>query len=145
MEPVPHHVQARHDPAGSQRQAGQRGDQRGGDEGEYAWGADILARGGVPYRDNFLQKPPGIVLIYWATFQLAGTGFVPIHAAAALALGCTAYLLYRIGLTVGGPGAGWLSGTLFLLAMLDRVDEVTAANGVLFMVLPVAGAALLLR
>jgi hypothetical protein len=32
------------------------------DEGEYLWAATLGARGGVPYRDAFLQKPPGIIL-----------------------------------------------------------------------------------
>jgi hypothetical protein len=32
------------------------------DEGEFLWAATIAARGGVPYRDVFLVRPPGIIL-----------------------------------------------------------------------------------
>ncbi len=42
------------------------------DEGEYAYAARITARGGAPYRDAYLQKPPVVVLLYRLAFGLFG-------------------------------------------------------------------------
>ena len=34
------------------------------DEGEYAYSANLLLTGSLPYRDSFLQKPPLIIYTY---------------------------------------------------------------------------------
>src|SRR5687767_1498631 len=49
------------------------------DEGEYAWAAHLLLSGGVPYRDTFLQKPPGIVLVYATIFRTIGRDIAAVH------------------------------------------------------------------
>lgn len=35
------------------------------DEGEYAYSAQLLREGGVPYKEAFMQKPPMIIYTYY--------------------------------------------------------------------------------
>ncbi|MBI4386280.1 MAG: glycosyltransferase family 39 protein, partial [Elusimicrobia bacterium] len=42
------------------------------DEGEYAYQARLLSEGGVPYRDAYNQKPPGVFFIYRVSYALLG-------------------------------------------------------------------------
>ena len=55
------------------------------DEGEYAYGAQEIARGYMPYKDTFCQKPPGIFAWYRLGFRLFGESVVGIHLTLALA------------------------------------------------------------
>jgi hypothetical protein len=56
------------------------------DEGEYVVAARTWARGGLPYRDAFSQKPPTIFLIYRAAAALSSSPESPRAAAAAAGL-----------------------------------------------------------
>jgi hypothetical protein len=70
------------------------------DEGEYAYIAQRLLTGEMPYRDAFDQKPPGVFLAYAGAFAILGQSVEAIHlfmyvwtAATALALfGCVGRL-----------------------------------------------------
>jgi len=42
------------------------------DEGAYAYMSDVINRGGLPYRDAFDHKPPGIYYLYNLSFKLFG-------------------------------------------------------------------------
>jgi 4-amino-4-deoxy-L-arabinose transferase-like glycosyltransferase len=42
------------------------------DQGAYAYIADLMMRGGVPYRDAWDLKPPGVYYVYQAAFWLFG-------------------------------------------------------------------------
>ena len=44
----------------------------GRDQGVFACGADILARGGALYRDCWDLKPPGVYYLYWLAISLFG-------------------------------------------------------------------------
>lgn len=44
----------------------------GRDQGAFACVADVIARGGVPYRDVWEMKPPGIFYLFWASFAVFG-------------------------------------------------------------------------
>src|SRR5712691_6347835 len=46
----------------------------GRDQGIYAAVADVMLRGGMPYRDAWDFKPPGIFVIYAATRAVLGSG-----------------------------------------------------------------------
>ena len=111
------------------------------DEGEYAWSADVLARGGLPYRDTFLQKPPGIFLIYRAIFLTLGTNAVAIHSALVANYLAITYLLYHLGSRVSGTREGGLWAALLLaLSLIDPVYEAAVAGTEAFMILPLVGA-----
>ena len=49
------------------------------DEGEYAYIAQQWLQGGLPYRDSFDQKPPGVHLMYVLIEALGGTTPAAIH------------------------------------------------------------------
>ena len=42
------------------------------DEGMYACVSDVIDRGGLPYRDAFDNKPPGIHYLYNISFKIFG-------------------------------------------------------------------------
>jgi 4-amino-4-deoxy-L-arabinose transferase-like glycosyltransferase len=111
------------------------------DEGEYAWAADVFECGGLPYRDTFMQKPPGIFLIYHVIFLAVGTNAAAIHAALVANYMAVAYLLYRLGWSVTGRREGGLWAALLLaLSLIDPAYEAGAAGTEAFMILPLVGA-----
>jgi hypothetical protein len=111
------------------------------DEGEYAWAADVFERGGLPYRDTFMQKPPGIFLIYRAIFLAVGTTAIAIHRVLVANYMAVAYLLYRLGWSVTGRREGGLwAALLFALSLIDPLYETGAAGTEAFMILPLVGA-----
>jgi len=42
------------------------------DQGAYAYIADLMMQGGVPYRDAWDLKPPAVYFVYWLAFSLFG-------------------------------------------------------------------------
>jgi 4-amino-4-deoxy-L-arabinose transferase-like glycosyltransferase len=42
------------------------------DQGAYAFIADLMMQGGVPYRDAWDLKPPAVYFVYWLAFSLFG-------------------------------------------------------------------------
>src|SRR5437762_6127687 len=59
----------------------------GRDQGIYATVADTVLRGGMPYRDVWDFKPPGIYVIYAATRHVFGPGQWAIRVVEVLGLG----------------------------------------------------------
>jgi hypothetical protein len=86
----------------------------GNDQSLYAYSAGRVLDGGVPYRDAWDQKPPGIVLVYALIRSLgrsdAAVGAADLAAAAAIAL-----LLVILGRRTVGEPAGWAAACLYLL------------------------------
>ncbi|HEY8666595.1 MAG TPA: glycosyltransferase family 39 protein [Tepidisphaeraceae bacterium] len=114
------------------------------DEGEYAHAADLLLGGRLPYRDTFLQKPPGIFLIYAGIFLTLGSGFVAVHVGLLLNYLAVGWLLYLLGKRIGGPSAGLWAAGLFYLSLFMPLYQSFAANTEAFMILPICAAMLLL-
>jgi 4-amino-4-deoxy-L-arabinose transferase-like glycosyltransferase len=110
------------------------------DEGEYAWGADQLAGGALPYRNSFLQKPPGIVLVYLIACVPFGLNTDVLRGVLILAYLGTAILLHRLGRKVGGPRCGQVAALVFTLCLMAPLYESNAANTEAFMLLPLTGA-----
>lgn len=87
----------------------------GGDQGLYAYVGQEIARGGVPYRDAWDQKPPAIHYTYAAMFGIWPNEAV-VAAADLIVAVAVAFLLVMIGRRLTGrPGAGEVSALLFLL------------------------------
>jgi hypothetical protein len=76
----------------------------GRDQGVFSWVGDVIASGGVPYRDAWEVKGPLLYYVFGALRALTGPGIVGIRAfdLVLLALG------YRATRQVGGPGAARL-------------------------------------
>src|SRR4030088_3758631 len=74
-----------------------------GDEAIYGSIAALLNTGGQLYGTGGVDnKPPGIFLVYAATFQFAGTyQMTAIHAVALLVMAATCVVLFVIGRDLG--------------------------------------------
>jgi len=96
-------------------------------------GAPLNGSGGV---DN---KPPGILWVYAATFQVAGTyQMTAIHLVGLSVLAATCVLVFMIGRDLGGVRCGFLSALFYgvltaagnprLLASIAACESVHAAQ-----------------
>jgi hypothetical protein len=106
------------------------------DEGEYAYAAQILQHGMLPYQHAFLQKPPLVVYTYALAEALAPNTFWFPRVLAGLSAGLAACLLGLIARLEFGPGvalpAMWLATPMLLSPGLWQFT----ANTEMFMVLP---------
>lgn len=86
------------------------------DEGAYAYVADTIARGGLPYLDAFDHKPPMVYYIYSAAFRLLGHSIRAPRLMAALFMFFGCLFAFRIvRKATGSLTAGIL--TMFLLGL----------------------------
>jgi hypothetical protein len=113
------------------------------DEGEYAYAAWLLREGGVPYRDSFLHKPPGIVYTYWLAQKLGGDGCWPPRALGFAAVLGTAGLIALCGRKTIGTVGGWVAAGLYVAGLGVPMLSGIAANTEKFMMPFVMGAAAL--
>jgi hypothetical protein len=86
----------------------------GADQGLYAYVADRILAGGLPYRDAWDQKPPAVHYTY-AAMRAIWPRDSAVAAVDLLAAGAAAWLLYRLGGVVASTAAGAGAGLLFLL------------------------------
>ncbi len=113
------------------------------DEGEYAYIAQRLTDGGVPYRDAFLQKTPGVVFVYAAAFAVGGERIEAVHAMLYVFSALTAVLLYRLIATTGGAVAGAMAALALCVTTIEPRLLASAANTEQFALLPLTAGALL--
>lgn len=66
------------------------------DEGMYASVADVIDRGGLPYRDVFDNKPPGIYYLYHISFKIFGHAVSSPRILAALFTVAACVLAYTL-------------------------------------------------
>jgi hypothetical protein len=91
----------------------------GRDQGVFTDVAQVLLRGGVPYRDVWDIKPPGIYALYTAIVGLFGPRIVAIRAVDLALQAATAAALYMLGRTLLGSGPAAL-GALWYAALYLR-------------------------
>jgi hypothetical protein len=105
------------------------------DEGEYLLAATLANHGGLAYRDVFLQKPPGIVLLYRGLLQVTDGSAQSIHI---LLLGV--YTLTALGLGVialkltTSRSVAAMSMIFFAMSLSTPMYQASAANTEAFMV-----------
>jgi len=106
------------------------------DEGEYAYAAQLLLSGGVPYESSFLQKPPMVAYCYAVAHVMApGAFWSPRLLAAAFAALATLLLGY-IAHREFGPGVALPAmGLMTPMILLPRIEQFIA-NTEMFMLLP---------
>ena len=133
------------------------------DEGEYAYAAQEILRGRMPYTHSFCQKPPVVFLWYLAGFGIFGETVEGIHLVAALAAALTAFGIYLLSLHLlsaaessgsgnqagGGRGPGpsgragaWIAALAFTFYSAGSGYFGSAANTEIFMLVPVVFGAL---
>src|SRR5207244_3175058 len=89
------------------------------DTGVFTYVARLIGDGGLPYRDAWDHKPPGVYLI--DAVALAVAGLWGLWAAEVVALALAAILSYRAFANTGLGGAAALAGTLAWLVALPRL------------------------
>ena len=106
------------------------------DEGEYAYIAQRMLAGEVPYRDAFDQKPPGVFLAYATAFVLFGQSIESIHILLYLWTAATTLVLFAFVRRLAGSAAAVFAALIFAIASADPRLVATAANTEIFMLLP---------
>ncbi len=106
------------------------------DEGEYAYIAQRMLVGEVPYRDIFDQKPPGVFFVYLVPVAVFGDSVAAIHVTLYLWTAATAAVLFGVTRRVAGASAAAWAVLIFALITIDPSMQATAANTEQFMLLP---------
>jgi hypothetical protein len=114
------------------------------DEAIYDAMAQVVARGGVMYRDTVDHKPPGLVYTYagvrWLVTHLGGTFpevLASVHLLGLLFAAATSAVLYAIARRVLEPRLAWLAAILYaLVSASNQPPDSLAVNGELLMNLP---------
>ncbi len=86
----------------------------GRDQGVFAAAADILSRGGVPYRDVWDVKPPGVFYLYWVSFALFGRSMLAPRLLDLVWTVTTAGAIWHLGRRTLSTWVG-AAGALFFL------------------------------
>lgn len=119
------------------------------DEGEYAFAAQQILRGEMPYIDSFCQKPPMIFFWYIAGYKMFGETVRGIHLIMFLAAALSAFGLYLLVLellrqervdhhgSLLARGAALVSAVIFGMASAGTAYFGPAANTEIFMLVPV--------
>src|SRR5712664_1744468 len=102
-------------------------------------GAPLYGSGGV---DN---KPPGILWVYAATFQVAGTyEMTAIHFVGLTVIAATCALVFVIGRDLDGVRSGLLAALFYGVLTAAGNPRLLASNTELFMMLPLTASVLLM-
>ncbi|MFW0837902.1 MAG: ArnT family glycosyltransferase [Candidatus Komeilibacteria bacterium] len=109
------------------------------DEGEYAYTAQLLDQGIMPYEHSFLQKPPMIVYTYWLGYQLDSTAVWPFRLLGILFTLATMVLLAAIAKKLYGQTAAWITAWLAIPMLSPPFLTALNANTEKFMLLPLVG------
>ena len=108
----------------------------GRDEGEYAYAAQLLEHGGLPYQHAFLQKPPMIIYSYALSHLLAPRLFWAPRVLAAVMVALATLLLGLIARLEFGKGVAFPTMYLFTpMVLLPELDQFVP-NTEMFLLLP---------
>jgi hypothetical protein len=115
-----------------------------GDEAVYGSIAALMSLGGGLYRTAGVDnKPPGIFLVYAATFRVFGTyQMTAIHAVGLAAMATTCVLIFIIARDIAGVRAGLLSALFYGLLTAAGNPRLLASNTEIFMMLPLTASVL---
>lgn len=109
------------------------------DEGEYAYAAQEILRGHMPYADTFCQKPPVVFFWYIAGFVLLGQSVFAIHLTMTVAAALSAFGVYLLARRLLGPDGrigAWLAALVFSFSAAGSGYFGSAANTEIFMLAP---------
>ncbi|MCU1458528.1 MAG: glycosyltransferase [Actinomycetia bacterium] len=112
------------------------------DEAAIATMGNVVAHGGVLYRDAIDRKPPLAPLLYAMSFLVTGTRDLrPLHLLVALGVGGSALLLAAEARRIAGRRAGWWAAILLIVgAIATSPSAAQAANYSELALLPATGA-----
>jgi 4-amino-4-deoxy-L-arabinose transferase-like glycosyltransferase len=106
------------------------------DEGEYAYAAQAILRGELPYRDFYNMKLPAVYYSYAALFWLAGDTLRTIKISLIFLNLINAFLTFLIAKRLVGQAAAQFSAGIYLLYSLSWSAQGWTANAEHFVLLP---------
>lgn len=104
------------------------------DEGEFAYGGQLLRSGGLPYVDLYAMKLPGMYLALAAIQSLGGEAVETLHAGAAIVNAATACVVFLIARRMLGSWHGVAAAVAFLLWVLNPRAEPFAVQAEVFVI-----------
>ncbi|MEK7576212.1 MAG: glycosyltransferase family 39 protein [Patescibacteria group bacterium] len=107
------------------------------DEGLYAYIAQRLSLGDIPYKDVFDSKPPMIDILYWIAFRIFGESELSVRIFMNIYTFAGAYALYLITKRIFSYRIGLLSAITFLIVTMSPTVFGQSANTEIFMALPI--------
>ncbi|MCK6455628.1 MAG: glycosyltransferase family 39 protein [Phycisphaerae bacterium] len=111
------------------------------DEGEYAYIAQRMLLGELPYRDVFNQKPPGVFLAYLPVVALFEPSVVAIHLTLAVCSLVTMIGVFVLVRELFNRVAAAFAVLVFAILSIEPTWLATAANTEQFMLLPMVWSA----
>lgn len=114
------------------------------DEGEYAYGGQLLLQGVPPYQLLYNMKLPGMYAIYAAIITLCGQSAGGIHLGLLGVNAATILIVFLLGCRLATPLAGLIAGASFALLSAGQSVQGVFANAEHFVLLPVLTGLLLL-
>jgi MFS family permease len=87
----------------------------GRDQGAFAAVADVIGRGGIPYRDAWEMKTPGVFYLYWAGFALFGRSMLAPRLLDFLFTLAAAAAVCAVGIRLLSRWAGIAAALLFIV------------------------------
>src|SRR4030088_105892 len=117
-----------------------------GDEAIYGSIAALMNTGAPLYESGGVDnKPPGVLWVYAATFQVAGTyQMTAIHFVGLVVMAATCVLVFVIGRDLGGVRSGLLAALFYGVLTAAGNPRLLATNTELFMMLPLTASVLLM-
>jgi len=106
------------------------------DEGAYAYIAQRLPAGELPYRDIYDHKPPAVYFIYALIFKLLGQSVLSIRTFTLFYSMLTTLSLFAVGYLMWGRMGGMLAALFYAFFSGGPYIQGTSANTETFMVLP---------
>jgi len=114
------------------------------DEGEYAYGGQLLLQGIPPYKLAYSMKFPGTYVAYAIAMFLFGQTITAIHLGLLLVNSATSVLIFFVGKRLLNSTVGIAAASNYALLSLSPSVLGLAAHATHFVVLPVLGGAFLL-
>lgn len=112
------------------------------DEGEYAYGGQLLLQGVPPYQMLFNMKLPGIYAVYSLILLVFGQNSAGIHLGLLCANVASITALFLVGSRIAGPLAGISSAAVFTVLSVGQTVQGVFANAEHFVLVPVLFGAL---
>ena len=114
------------------------------DEGEYAYGGQLLLQGIPPYREAYTMKLPGTCAAYALIMAVFGQSSSGIHLGLALVNVASILLMFLLGRKLLGDAAGVAAAVAFALLSLSPAVLGLQAHATHFVALAALGGILLL-
>jgi 4-amino-4-deoxy-L-arabinose transferase-like glycosyltransferase len=108
------------------------------DEGQYAYIAQEILHGSIPYRDVIEFKPPGVFYIYALAITLFGDTTESIRLFTAYYSLFTVIVIYLIARNLRGVWAGLLAALLYGIYSSGPLIQASGSNVEVFMALPLS-------